>query len=327
MSMACHRNIHIPPVALLAVVVLLASCRSRGVAEVSETIPVAPDYADTSQWYTVDRHAAVDLFYIVSTETGDYFVADVPCHYADPHRDSLRALLLGEMVGVDHLLSGDLNYFSPYYRQCTLQTFTADSLVDARMPLALGDVRQAFAYYLDNLNGGRPYILAGFSQGAMAVVDLLKTMDDEAFSRMVAAYVIGWKVTDADLAATTHLHPAHDSADLGVAVCYNSVSTPDCAIPMLSGGNRVAINPVNWRTDATPARLVSRLSPDTLTVMLDTATRLLLVEGYSRTDYVLPLIGKEGNYHSLEISLYAAPLRRNMALRTLRWCQCRLQGT
>ena len=74
-----------------------------------------------------------------------------------------------------------------------------------------------------------------------------------------------------------------------------------------------------WRTDATPAILPSPLSPDTLTVTLDTSTLLLQVQGYSRTDYVLPLIGREGNYHSLEISLYSAHLRRNMALRAARF--------
>ena len=292
----------------------LASCRS-GVEHPFSLIPAPPDYADTTQWYIVDRQAAVDIFYVVSTETGDYNDSGFPCHFSDTYDDSLRTLLYGEMVGVDRLLSGGLNFFSPYYRQCTLQTFTADSLVVSRMPLALGDVREAFSYYLANHNNGRPFILAGFSQGAMAVVDLLKTMDDEAYSRLVAAYVIGWKVTDEDLAACPRIHAAHDSADLGVTVCYNSVRIPDDAIPMLSVGNRVAINPVNWRTDATPATLVSPLSPDTLTVTLDTASRLLLVDGYSRTDYILPLIGREGNYHSLEISLYADCLRHNIALR------------
>ena len=277
--------------------ILVSGCHPRA-AKNAECVPVAPDYADSTQWHVVDRQGGVDLFYIVSTETGDYSVAGGVCHYSDTYSDSLRALLLDEMRGVDRLLSGELNYFSPYYRQCTLETFTADSLVRQRMPLALGDVRQAFAYYLTHLNGGRPFILAGFSQGAIAVVDLLKEMEDATYSRLVAAYVIGWKVTDEDLAAT-----------------YNSVRTPDCAIPTISDGNRLAINPVNWHTDGTPARLASPISSDTVSIALDTAARLLLVDGYSRTDYILPLIGREGNYHCLEISLYAACLRRNMALR------------
>ena len=99
---------------------LCLGCRSSRAPEVlSEVLPAVPDYSDTTQWYTVDRQAAVDLFYVVSTETGDYTVDGHPCHYADTYSDSLRTFLLGEMKGVDDLLSGGLNYFSPYYRQCT----------------------------------------------------------------------------------------------------------------------------------------------------------------------------------------------------------------
>ena len=250
----------------------------------------------------------------------------IPCHYADTYSDSTRQLLWGEMVGVDEIMSGGLNYYSPYYRQCTLQTFTSEQLMQSRLPLAMDDVKQAFAYYLAHLNNGRPFILAGFSQGAMAVVELLKQMDSATYNRLVAAYVIGWHVTDDDLAQTHCIRPAQDSADIGVTVCYNSVRDNTCAIPMLSEGNRIAINPVNWRTDATPATLVSPISnnpdsglPDTVTVTLDTNTLLLNVSGYSRTDYVLPLIGREGNYHSLEISLYRHCLHRNVALRAERY--------
>lgn len=278
------------------------SCRNRG-----DVIPIAPDYGDTTQWYIVDRGADVDLFYIVSTECDDYG----NCHYADTRNDSIRALLYGEMVGVDKLLAGELNYYSPYYRQVTMETFASDSLVDARMPLAYGDVRKAFAHYLEHYNQGRPFILAGFSQGAMAVVDLLNEMADSTYSRLVAAYVIGYKVTDTN----AHIRPAQDSADLGVTICYNSVRDNSCAVPILSDGNLMAINPVNWRTDATPALLIDPRYGDTLTVTLDTASLLLHIGGYTRNDYMLPLIGCEGNYHCLEISLYRDHLRRNIALR------------
>ena len=291
----------------LALSLALAACHHK-----PADVPAAPDYADSASWFVVDRSADVDLFYITSTETDDYTIDGTTMHFADPSRDSIRALLLGEMQGVDHLLSGSLNFYSPYYRQCTMETFTADSLVSERMPLAMGDVRAAFDYYLAHINGGRSFVLAGFSQGAIGVVELLKAMDDEAYSRMVAAYAIGWKVTDDDLAATT-IRAARDSADLGATICYNSVRAPECALPMLSEGNRVAINPLNWRTDATPATLVYR--GDTLTVTLDTASLLLLVDGYRRDDYMLPLVGVEGNYHCLELSLYAESLRHNIALR------------
>ena len=282
------------------------SCKHR-----SDVVPIAPDYGDTSQWYIADRGAAVDVFYIVSTECGDYNLNDCTYHYADTRNDSIRALLHGEMEGVDRLLAGELNYYSPYYRQVTMETYTSDSLVEARMPLAYGDVRKAFDYYLEHYNNGRPFILAGFSQGAMAVVDLLDEMADSTYSRLVAAYVIGYKVTDTN----AHVRPAQDSVDLGVTVCYNSVRDNSCAVPILSDGNLMAINPVSWRTDATPATLIDPRYGDTLTVTLDTTSLLLHIDGYTRNDYMLPLIGCEGNYHCLEISLFSDVLRRNIALR------------
>lgn len=295
---------------------LLVGCRHA--AKVSE-LPAVPNYADSSQWCIFERGASVDIFYITSTETGDYVEENVTRHFCDTYNDELRAKLLGEMKGVDKLLAGDLNFYSPYYRQCTMETFTDTALIAERSPLAMGDVQRSFDYYLEHFNAGRPFILAGFSQGGMAVVELLKHLDVRAASRMVAAYVIGWKVTDADMAGNANFVAAHDSADLGVTICYNSVRSPECAIPLLSDGNRMAINPFNWRTDATPAPLFFR--GDTLSVALDTASLLLCVDGYTRDDYMLPLIGVEGNYHCLEISLYADALRRNMALRAERIMQ------
>ena len=300
----------------LAILFSISSCRTNNCTQLAEVIPDAPVYSDSTQWYVNNRNAAVDVFYIISTETGDYSSpTGAPCHFADTHNDSIRTFLYGEMIGVDSLLCSGFNYFSPYYRQCTLQTFTSDSLVSQRIPLALGDVQRAFAYYLSHYNHGRPFILAGFSQGAMAVVDLVKHMDSSTHKRMVAAYVLGWHVADSDIAQTPFLLPAHDSADLGVTICYNSVRDNSCAIPMISNGNRFAINPVNWCTDATPATLVSPISHDTLTLTLDTTSLLIHIDGYSPTNYILPLIGREGNYHSLEISLYRHCLHRNFTLR------------
>ena len=48
-------------------------------------IPPAPDYADSTQWYIVDRQGEADLFYVISTETGDHMEGDDTCHYANTH--------------------------------------------------------------------------------------------------------------------------------------------------------------------------------------------------------------------------------------------------
>ncbi len=320
--------------AMAAACLMLAACGATPARPVSDALPNEPDYSDSTQWYMNDRGGQADLFYIISTETGDYTRSEgALCHYADTYNDSVRGPLRGEMTGVDHLLSGNLNYYSPYYRQCSLQSYASDSLTQARMPLPTGDVRRAFNYYLEHLNQGRPFILAGYSQGAIILLELLKEIDDSAINRMIAAYVIGATVSDDD-ARHPHIMAARRADDTGVTICYNSVRDAGCALPHFEY-SAMAINPVNWRTDDTPATLTTEPSPhipadrqqkDRLTVRLDPTTRLLFVDGYTGTDYVLPLIGKEGCYHSREVWLYREQLRLNMALRADSFLKQRERG-
>lgn len=289
----------------------------------AEIVPRQPDYADASQWYSVNRGGEADIFYVTSTETGDYQRSDgTMCHYADTYADSLRIPLTGEMKGVDQLLSGHLNFHAPYYRQCSMQTFTDDSLTAARLPLATDDVRRAFGYYLTSVNTDRPFILAGFSQGALIAVELMREMDDATYNRMVAAYLIGISLSQQQLDECPRIRPARGADDTGVTICYNSVRDAACTIWPRSA---LCINPVNWHTDGEPATLETEPSPfipleqqqkDKLTITLDTTSNLLFVDGYTGTDYLLPLVGKEGNYHSREIWLYRNQLRENMQLRT-----------
>ena len=305
---------------LMAGLLALTACSTRQMAD--GYIPAEPDYGEVSQWYITDRQGEADVFYVISTETGDYPSADGSlCHYADTYADSLRLPMLSEMEGVDTLLSGRLNFYAPYYRQCSLQSFESDSLARQRLPLALDDVRRAFAHYLKHQNQGRPFVLAGFSQGALIALELMREMDDATYSRMVAAYIIGTNISQEMLDRVPRIRPAQRADDTGVTICYNSVRDASCTLWPRSA---VAINPVNWRTDSQEATLVTEPTPlqpvatqqkDTLAVHLDTASNLLFVSGYSATDYVLPLIGKEGNYHSREIWLYRDQLRENIQRR------------
>jgi len=215
----------------VTICLLFAQCRSvhNEPQYPVDVLPQAPQYSDPSQWYITSRDAVADIFYITSTETGDYKLKDgTPCHYADTRNDSTRGPILGEMQGVDALISGSLNYYSPYYRQCSLQTFASDSLVQARLPIATDDVRRSFRYYLDHLNGGRPFVLAGFSQGAMIMLQLMKEMDKATRGRMIAAYAIGVTITSDDIKHNGNIVPAQGADDTGVTICYNSVRDPSC---------------------------------------------------------------------------------------------------
>ena len=314
------RNYFEATMSLVAVLFAVVACSTKQTAD--GVIPAEPNYEESSQWYITDRQGEADIFYIISTETGDYPSADgYMCHYADTYADSLRLPMLSEMEGVDTLLSGKLNFYTPYYRQCSLQSFMSDSLASKRMQLPIADVRRSFAYYLKHMNQGRPFILCGFSQGALIALELMREMDDETYRRMVAAYIIGISISQEMLNDCPRIRPAQRGDDTGVTICYNSVHDASCALWPRSA---VAINPVNWQTDDTEATLMTEPTPllpvdqqkkDTLKVHLDNASNLLFVSGYTASDYVLPLIGCEGNYHSREIWLYRDQLRENMQKR------------
>lgn len=277
-------------------------------------IPAIPDYADSIQWYIRDRGSEADLFYVISTETGDHMVGSDTCHFADTRDPYLRGRMKHEMHAVDSFYSGRLNYYSPYYRQVSMQSWAAESVAMARIPLAMSDCIRSWDYYIKNMNGGRPFIIAGFSQGAHAVIEILKRMPDSIAARMVAAYPIGYKVTREDTAACHHLRPAIGATDTGVTINFNSVKSPECEISVVSSGNIFCINPVNWRTDtlSTSFILYGRKKNDTLSVRLDPESRLLLIEGY-QNDKPMAVIGKPGNYHHMELKLYYPYIRQNMA--------------
>ena len=277
-------------------------------------IPRKPVYDDPRQWHIQDRQGDADLFYIISTETGDHMMGADTCHYADTYDEVLRSKMYKEMFAVDSFYSGSLNYYSPYYRQVSMQSWATENMALVRLPLAISDVKRSWAYYLEHFNQGRPFILAGFSQGAHAMMDILKQMPDSVARRMVAAYAIGYKVTQQDINECRHIRPAQGATDTGVTICFNSVRSPECEIPVVSGGNMININPVNWRTDtvSTPFVLYGRHKNDTLSVRCDPASRLLIVEGYQERA-VMSVIGRPGNYHNMELKFYYPYIRQNMA--------------
>jgi hypothetical protein len=293
------------------VIALLTACgQGRG------PVPAAPDYDSPAAWYTSLRGGDADIFYISSTETLDHpGPGGRILHFAEAADSAACPGIRMEMEGVDSRFGGSLDFYSPFYRQITMETYLKDKTIRKRFPVALDDARRAFAHYLEHMNNGRPFVLAGFSQGGQIVVELLKEMPDSIAQRMIAAYVLGWKISEEELAKYPVIRPAQRSDDTGVTVCYNSVSSPEAASELVSGGNAVAINPVNWRTDSTPA-----IMHDTLTVRLDQATKLLIVSGYDRVDYDTSFF-RPGCYHTFEIRWYSDYLRENIEERTRAWLE------
>ena len=147
--------------------------------------------------------------------------------------------------------------YAPFYRQMTFHLYEEMKAESGRpLEIAYSDVESAFLYYLDNLNNGRPFILAGFSQGAELGLMLMKEHFDEKRinEKLVAAYLIGWKITEEDLKEYPHLKMAENERDIGVIISFNTEAVGiDDSIIVPRGVKTLGVNPLNWRTDSTPA--------------------------------------------------------------------------
>ncbi len=285
-----------------------------------EVIPEPPDYSNEAMWITEDMDpdgTGADIFYVVSTWEKDWTDdKGNTIHYADvwnPRHCERMAIEMNKAA--DYMAPGN-RYWAPYYRHATIEAFLTrdEEIIQKRTRLAMKDVCDAFDYFLKQREPGRPLIIAGFSQGGLAVVELLKHMDDTTYNQLAAAYVLGYKVTDEDLAACGHIKPAEGADDVGVTICYNTVKDVKYVNPVVSSTS-IAINPVNWVTDATPAVL-----HDTITVTLSPEYHVLVVDGYDGAEYP-PFANfiNVGDIHSCEPWLYSECLQENMALRAGVW--------
>lgn len=300
---------------------LTAACAddTNGSGPNAETyIPEAPDYENPVMWtiYKNDHSAkTADVFYIPSTWEYDWTAPDGRiCHYADvwnpKHRDDMEI----EITGVAEYMAENNNFYSPFYRHITLDTWATlneDTITARYSSVSLEDVRNAFRHFLERWNNGRPFILAGFSQGGKSVVELMKTLCPEERERLVAAYVMGYKITPADTVAAPWIKGAVKESDTGVTICYNSVSDVKYVKPIVAAPNVMSINPVNWTTDDTPAIL-----NDTITVTLDPEVKVLVLKGFDGS-YLPNILGvlNVGDYHGAEPWIYSDCLKENIGKR------------
>ena len=311
--------------ALIGGVTSCTSCTSNkdhaSSVEVSEYIPKAPDYNDSTMWVTADGDTdgtGADVFYVVSTWEDDWTTEDGRiCHYADvwnpKHRARMAELELNKIAAY---MSPGNRFFAPFYRHTTIQTFMTNSedTVYQRTRLSIGDVCKAFDHFQAQRDQSRPLIIAGFSQGGLSVVELLKHISDTTYSQLAAAYVLGYKVTKDDIEACSHIRPAEGETDTGVTICYNTVKDVKYVLPIIAA-SAICINPVNWRTDDTPAIL-----KDTITIMVSPEYHVLVATNYSASEYK-PFHGflNVGDIHSCEPWLYSECLQENIRVRAKAW--------
>ena len=209
------------------------------------------DYRQPQSWayWQEGRDKAVDCFLICPTVTlggaGNYNLT------MDNRQSGELRAFVGALNMERGIYDASCTMYAPLYRQVSLAVYRLPQKQrEPYLKLAYSDVREAFQVYLKQSR--KPFVLAGFSQGADMCIRLLKEFGAEpkVAKRLVACYAIGWRITEAELKTYPHLKMAQGPADTGVIISFNSESPAVQSSLMVPKGIKTkAINPLTWRTD------------------------------------------------------------------------------
>lgn len=221
-------------------------------------VPVAPDYSDPGCWLKLPEHFTreeqpVDVFWVYPT-----ILSDDSTYLMDIRDPALREKAEWTLVEQASIFDGQANIYAPYYRQNNVKINPLMLTVAAPIfKLGQQDLIKAFDYFMKNFNRGeRPVILAAHSQGSVRVVELSKagellTGDEESLKKLVAAYTIGYSITEADLKENPLMRISENAADTGCFILYNTISDDEGKEkegPTILPGTFV-VNPLTWKTD------------------------------------------------------------------------------
>ncbi|MDR2618548.1 MAG: DUF3089 domain-containing protein [Treponema sp.] len=222
------------------------------------------DYSDAGNWLNVpaEEKAAyidnkpADVFYLYPT---CHFAGGDVCSASDEDMRREARYLREAHFGIFE----QTNVYAPFYRQLSIgylrEVVTKKGqpgLLQVLGEIPAVDAINAFNWYLEHYNKGRPIIFASHSQGSGVMQQLLiwiRRNRPEILQRMVAAYIIGIPMLD-EFLEDADLPFARGAADTGVIISYNT-ELPTAEInPFVSFVRGVhVINPINWKTDETPA--------------------------------------------------------------------------
>lgn len=214
--------------------------------------PLAPDYSIMANWAVlpdVGMEKNVDLVFFHPTS---YFGDESWNQSMPDERNDQRAL--DDIKKQAVVFEGQCNIYAPFYRQASLHVLNA-SEKDKNSALGVGytDIEKAFKYYLENFNNGKPFILAGHSQGSNLLLWLLERVfdDPKLMKKLVAVYMIGWSVTADDLKSYPQLKVCESFDETGCIVSYNTQeNNPEISIVRKGA---IAVNPLLWNTSGEAA--------------------------------------------------------------------------
>ena len=310
-------------------------------------IPPAPDYADPASWVRLGATDSVlpefEVFYIYTT------LFQNKLRPVMDHRFERIRTKASDYIGLTFGLLTDpvhpLKLYAPFVRQAdystALETDFASDLNGTLLQYGIEDTKTAFRHFMKFFHKpGMPYILIGHSQGASDLYELLRaTPEITPESGFAAAYLAGLpKKTAAEIErdfAGRGIRLGKGADDTGVILTWNTVAQ-DAGDNIFTVPGGAVINPVNWKTDDTPADLsesretgyyyVSEKEPaGTFKASLldgvhaDPGRGALIVNLPGDSQYDASGQMGEGIFHANDIFFFAGFLRDNMVRRAAAW--------
>ncbi len=232
---------------------------AEGESSIGELEGTPSDYSKQENWMRIPEIThEVDTFYIYPTcYLDDSKDAKPICDIDNPNVQD-RANVVYENQGT--VYEDATNVFAPYYRQSNIYqvcNMGYEELEEYQRKEQRTDIYAALDYYFEHYNEGRPFIIAGHSQGSiMTKIVLGEYMQahPEYYERMVAAYPIGFSITKDFLDAHPYLKFAEGADDTGVIVSWNTEGKGNKGQKnLVVEPNAISINPINGRRDDTYA--------------------------------------------------------------------------
>lgn len=222
----------------------------------AEQLPPAPDYTDAAAWAALPEldEASDDRPAGVTDEPAPVAVFFAhPTSYINkagwnqPLDDERANWVVDERI-LRHqasVFNSCCSVYAPRYRQATFYSFLDQSgSGEQALDAAYADLARAFDHFTETLTEGRPFILAGHSQGTMHAARLLreKIAGTPNLERMVAAYLVGFAITNDALGGVPR---CTTSTQTRCAVGWNAVDG-DAAGIYARVDNLMCINPLTW---------------------------------------------------------------------------------
>ncbi len=210
--------------------------------------------------------------------------------------------------------------FAPRYRQALLKSFFDSAEGPKAIGFAYEDVKAAFQYYLDHWNKGRPIIIAGHSQGARHVQQLLSDFFDgtDLQKQLVAAYPIGMPISKT---AFKHIPLGDSATQTNCFITWNTFAWgTDVGIRNNLYRGAACVNPLTWKTNDTyaPSTLNSGGVPSPFNRIDKGVCDAQIHQGllWIHSPDARGYFELKGFYHLFDVNLFYVNLRKNALDRT-----------